>query len=140
MEEKQTFESTFERVKRVTGWKKQQELTDFLGISSSAITGPKKRNAFPLEWAFKIAQAFETSTDWILTGKGLMRLGENVGQIVQLEDPTITELKSWLNELRGEEPGIYVWFRVELQKKFPDYKEWLDKKRTTDSFEISGTG
>ena len=65
----QGFEKTFERIKFVTGWTKQQELTDFLEISASAITGPKKRNTFPLEWAFRVAQKFKVSTDWLLTGE-----------------------------------------------------------------------
>ncbi len=54
---------------------------------------------------------------------------EQSGKVARLEEPVIAELKLWLNEQRGEENDIYIWFRVELQKKFPEFKEWLEKKR-----------
>jgi len=57
------------RVNTVTGWRFLREMGDFLEITSSTISGAKERGNFPVEWAFKIAQAFNTSTDWLLTGE-----------------------------------------------------------------------
>jgi len=50
--------------------KKQSQLADFLEISSSNISEAKTKNRFPLHWAFKIAQAYQVSTDWLVTGVG----------------------------------------------------------------------
>lgn len=124
------FEASWIRVKKLTGWEKNKELADFLGISGSSVSGTKSRGNFPLEWAYKIASDFGGSTDWIIDGRGQMRPGEGgAGRVTQLEEPVITELKLWLNEQRGDENDIYIWFKVELQMKFPKFKEWLEKKR-----------
>lgn len=71
------FDESWERVKRITGWLKYGQLADFVGSTSQSISGVKKRGVFPLDWAFKIAQAHNSSTDWILTG----RLGEGSAQL-----------------------------------------------------------
>ncbi len=64
------FEDVWSRVKNITSWVKLGELANFLDISQSSVSGAKqKRDSFPLEWAFKIAQEFNCTTDWLLTGK-----------------------------------------------------------------------
>ncbi|MDD2467734.1 MAG: S24 family peptidase [Desulfobulbus sp.] len=75
------FEESWERVEKLTGWKKHKELADFLGISGSSVSGTKSRGNFPLEWAYKIAADFGGSTDWIIDGKGPMRPGMDQEQL-----------------------------------------------------------
>lgn len=124
------FDASWKRVTRLTEWTQKKQLADFLGIKGQSVSGARTRNSFPADWAYRIASAFGGSTDWIIDGRGQMRPGEGGGdRVTRLEEPVITELKLWLNEQRGEEDGIYIWFRVELQKKFPEFKEWLEKKR-----------
>jgi hypothetical protein len=53
----------------VTGWRKYGEFADFLEIKAASVSGAKARGAMPLEWAFRVAQQFEISTDWLLTGE-----------------------------------------------------------------------
>jgi hypothetical protein len=65
-----SFDSVWERVVKTTGWKTQTDLATFLGITQASVAGAKKRGLFPIEWAYKIAQAYGTSTDWLLSGKG----------------------------------------------------------------------
>lgn len=67
------FESSWERVKKATGMRKQSQLALFLGNSASNVTEAKKRDAFPLEWAFKLAKEYDLNTDWIMTGQSPMR-------------------------------------------------------------------
>lgn len=63
------FEEVWERICQITGWKKYGEMAEFLGIRSASVSGAKSRGAMPIEWAFQVAQAFDTNTDWLLTGK-----------------------------------------------------------------------
>ena len=74
------FEHCWKRVREFTDLKKQTQLADFLEISSSNISEAKIKDRFPLVWAFKIAQAYDISTDWILTGEGMMS-GDDIIQI-----------------------------------------------------------
>lgn len=68
MENTLGFEATFDRVKQLTGWKTQQQLCEFLDVTSASVSGAKKRDNFPTNWAFRIARQFHSSTDWLLTG------------------------------------------------------------------------
>ena len=70
-EGKMGFRDRWNRVRQVTRLKKQSQLAEFLGVSSSNTSQAKLKDRFPLQWAFKIGQAFNISTDWIMTGKGL---------------------------------------------------------------------
>lgn len=62
------FESCWERVKELTGWTKQVELANFLGIQASSVSGAKKKGnkMFPRGWALKIASHYKSSAEWIL--------------------------------------------------------------------------
>ncbi len=64
------YEPAWERAKSITGWKRHMELADFLKVTSATVSGARKRDSFPVQWAFKIAQVYDCSTDWILTGRG----------------------------------------------------------------------
>lgn len=77
------FDASWERVKRLTGWSKYGELADFIGTTSQSVSGVKGRGSFPLEWAFKIAQAYDSTTDWTMTGEGPMKRGEHVLESVE---------------------------------------------------------
>lgn len=130
-----------ERIKFIRGKLSAVEFCEPLSIHKNTLYGYESGKNLPNADVLEgICRHYDVNPTWLLMGEGPIRPGEGSGKIAQLEDPTITELKLWLNELRGDEPGIYFWFRVELQKKFPEYKEWLDKKRVSESFEISGTG
>ncbi len=46
------------------------EMANYLKIKSPSITAAEKRGFFPLEWAVKIALAFDINIKWLLTGEG----------------------------------------------------------------------
>lgn len=59
----------WERIKSITGWSKHSDLAVFLNITGSTVSGARSRDSFPVQWAFKIAQDYNQSTDWLLTGE-----------------------------------------------------------------------
>ncbi len=64
------FDSVWKRVRELTGWSKKGELADFLGIRRQSVSGAIKRRGFPLDWAYKIAVAYDSNTDWIIDDRG----------------------------------------------------------------------
>lgn len=65
----QKFNHVWSRICKVTGWKAQSELALFLNIRPSSVSGAKQRDKFPIDWAFRIAQSYSCTTDWIMTGQ-----------------------------------------------------------------------
>jgi len=128
------YDKIWERVQQVTGWKKQKDMAAFLGINSSAITNPKKRGVFPLEWAVKIAIEHEESVVYILTGRIPGKYvrkgneGKTNGDVCRLEDQLIKDIKLWLREMTSDDPGWRTWFEMEIMDKIPKFKEWRQKK------------
>jgi hypothetical protein len=62
------YEPVWERIKSKTGWERHLELADFLDITSATVSHAWKKGSFPIQWAFKVAQVYDCSTDWLLTG------------------------------------------------------------------------
>ncbi|WP_028582393.1 helix-turn-helix domain-containing protein [Desulfogranum japonicum] len=63
------FEDCWQRIKTATPIRYQRELAEIAQTVPSNITKAKQKGIFPPEWAFRIAQKHNLSTDWILTGK-----------------------------------------------------------------------
>ena len=79
------FDDCWKRTRELTGWKTQTQLAEFLGIKTGPVSDAKRRRSFPLEWAFKIAQRYGATTDWIITGKTLDRNVEQKGLVTGVE-------------------------------------------------------
>ncbi len=131
------------------------DLADFLDIKSSSVSGAKRRGVFPLEWAFKVAQGHNLSTDWLATGEGPMHrepqpkvapLNNNHRQAAAPEPPEIdyedddeeedepdpedlSPEQFWelWDEFLNEHPARAGWVQIELPKRFREFDEWLKK-------------
>ena len=125
------FEEAWARIVLVTGWAKQADLAKFLGIKSQTVSGVKKRGSFPVEWAFRIAQAYNLSTDWLLTGQGNMHR-------ISLEDEvelserrkkdgpyklSITDIRSKAEENPLLSNVVYGWPGGKVHYFGKDYKD-----------------
>ena len=109
------FEETWRRIKEKTDIKTQQGLANKLNMTQGSVSDAKKRGEFPTGWAFKIAQIYGLSTDWLLTGK--MLSGE--GNEDSLKDETEIEiLKDKLIEALTENSSLKDRI-IELEKKNP---------------------
>jgi len=89
------FEDVWERVRLFTKWKTQGELAQFLGIQQGSVAGAKQRGAFPLQWAFKIAQHFKVNAEWLLTGEGSSKCDVDL----QLLTAIIAEVERMLDKI-----------------------------------------
>lgn len=70
------FDPAWERIKSLTGWSKYGELSNLLGIKQASVSGAKKRGFIALEWLFSVAQSYNGSTDWLATGEGAIKRGD----------------------------------------------------------------
>lgn len=70
------FTSCLERIKSKTPISNQSQLAKILKVTTSNVTKRKHDNIFPEKWAFIVAQKYNLSTDWILTGKWPKAAGE----------------------------------------------------------------
>jgi phage repressor protein C with HTH and peptisase S24 domain len=73
------FDAVWARVVEISGWRRQADLAEFLSITRPNVSRAKDRGAFPNEWARKIAKSKQVSLDWLLTGEGPRRKGEERG-------------------------------------------------------------
>ena len=116
------------RVRAVTGWERQHEIAAFLGIKASSVSGCKARDSFPVEWAFKIASAYNVSTDWLLTGEGEKDRGSTAikGEIRRIEKAAFAEIPMASDELSAG--GGQVVLSDTLRETYSFRRDWLAKK------------
>lgn len=98
----------------------------------------------------RIANEFAINPAWILLGiepkylkdiEATQRPGELFERpshpVVRLEDAPVERIKMWLDELIAENPAYRGWLDIEFPKRFPEYREWTEKKRQAQLLENS---
>lgn len=70
------FDPVFSRVQKVLGFDKDIQFAKYIDIKPSVVHGAKKRDSFPITWAFMLSEKVGLSIDWILFGKGNTYLGK----------------------------------------------------------------
>ncbi len=121
------FSIPWERIKKETSISNYTELATFLKITPQAVAQKAKKD-FPIKWAFEIAQRYNLSTDWIMTGKTQEILRKN-----KKETKIIQELEEWLSELIKKDPRKEIWFEVAIEDAFKDFAEWKQEKKEQDN-------
>jgi transcriptional regulator with XRE-family HTH domain len=87
----------------------------------------------------KIQQEFGININWLLTGEGMMLLGQGeVARVVSIEDAHLEQIRQWASESAAENSDFKAWFRYQFGKCFPEFKEWVEKKQGGGSSENSG--
>ena len=124
-----SFATIESRIKKITKIDKQKELIKILETSEATYSRRKNEKNFKIEWAFILAQKYGLSTDWILTGQGpKYRDGKPENEI-------ILKLDQWLKEISKNDPEKKIWFKIQIERDFPEFKEWLkrEEKRENNS-------
>lgn len=121
-----SFMDVFERIASVTDMSNQHEIGYLVGVSQAAVSKRKKDDTWPIEWAYIVAAEYGLLTEWVLTGKGPMRLGETIEEKYSM--PFLQEVEEWLEGLVAAHPGRKTWFIVEFEDKFPMFREWKKRK------------
>ena len=116
------FDEIWERVKSRTKIKQFKELAEEVGTIATSISRKRKNNDFPTDWAFHIAQKYNLSTDWVLTGREQKIPKRGV------KDSYLDMMEQWLNEYTAPDPRKRAMFELTVEKEFPEFREWMRKK------------
>ncbi len=127
-----SFLQIWERIKESTNIKKLNELAEIVETTQPYISRIKKKDQFPVEWAYKVGQRYNILTEWILTGQRPKSLQKNVNE------PSNTfiflnEVNIWLDEIIIQNPKKKDWFEVQFEDKFPMFKEWRKRREEEES-------
>ncbi len=121
MAQSNDFLEIWERVKTNTDLTTFTQLAELVKTTHQYVSRKKKNGEFPAGWAFKIAQKYSLSTDWIMTGEGPKRLEAQGRNLAFYE-----ELEQWAKET-GQSNNIQ-WMRNQIESLFPMFKKWRKKK------------
>ncbi len=122
----QNFSKIWERIKNASNIENLTQLSKIVCSTQQYVSRKKKENKFPTRWAFIVAQKYNLSTDWIMTGKGRKKLNEDINY--KSEEKIIELLDEWLKTISKNEPDKKIWFRYQIESAFPDFREWLKRK------------
>lgn len=48
-------------------------------------------------------------------------------KLQQMDEDTLGEIQTWLNDRERDQPGFTGWFRLEFQNRFPEFDDWKRK-------------
>ena len=122
------------RVKEKTNLSTFTQLAELVETTHQYVSRKKAKDEFPVNWAFVIAQKFDLSTDWIMTGKDPKQISEGTGI-----NPLLVDVNEWLNEEKKHKNAEFrILFQEQMIRAFFDYEKWkLRKEGGLDSGEHS---
>lgn len=114
-----------ERAKHALSAKSDYELSKLLGISTSAMSGYRKRQSLPMEQCIKIAEQTGVSLDWLILGKGTPQTQPSSPvQDYDDQDAVWVPLYDVYASAGG---GEDVWGE-EIEQYIPFSRVWLNQK------------
>lgn len=123
------FLEVWGRVKDKTGISTLTHLAELVETTHQYVSRKKAKDEFPVSWAFIIAQRFNLSTDWIMTGEYPKRINEGA-EI----NPLLVEVNEWLNEGEKHKSADFrILFQQQMIRAFFDYEEWKLRKEESET-------
>lgn len=115
-----------ERAKHALSAKSDYELSKLLGISTSAMSGYRKRQSLPMEQCIKIAEKTGVSLDWLILGKGMPQAQPS--SLVQDYDDQDAVWVPLYDVYASAGGGENVWGE-EVEQYIPFSRLWLNQKK-----------
>ena len=116
-----------ERAKHALSAKSDYELSKLLGISTSAMSGYRKRQSLPMEQCIKIAEKTGVSLDWLILGKGDPKPQHQPQSAVQDYDDNDAVWVPLYDVYASAGGGEDVWGE-EVEQYIPFSRLWLNQK------------
>jgi hypothetical protein len=100
------------------------QLSEIIDVTQQAVSLSKKKNIFPIEWAYIVSEKFRLELNWLVKGEGKQN-----SEIIpkQRANHLLDEIEEWLEREKQREPKIIDWFEVEFKENFPKFAEWKRK-------------
>lgn len=125
------FIQVWERIQYECKIKTMTQLSEIIGVSQSCVSKKKKKNIFPPEWGEVISKKYNLLTEWILTGKGQKRTDDD-GKEKILKKKFLLQVADWLEDISQRDPRKEIWFEIQFEKSFPEFKNWILKQRLAE--------
>jgi len=123
------FVTVWERIKEKTDIKNISQLSVIIGKTQPTVSAKQKqKKEFPIEWAYLVAEKYNLSLNWILKGEEPIKAENEKNP----KNRYILLLDEWLNEIANADPRKEYWFQCSIERTFPEFKEWVQQKKTTD--------
>jgi phage repressor protein C with HTH and peptisase S24 domain len=120
------FEAVWLRVKKITKWKRQNDLAEFLGITPGSVSGAKQEGVFREIWAKKIAQEFNCDISDILSPEAEPSPRQIHIPEGSVPDPEDFEYVPMAKAQLSAGNGAFV-LSEEMQGYYAFRKEWLSR-------------
>ncbi len=110
--------------KKLTG----KQLADIIGISQGSLSELENGKREPSgKVFFGIAENTDIDLKWLLTGKSRkLRKCQEISAARKFE--IFDQAEEWLNEEVKKNPKREIWFEVEFEKAFQEFKAWKEEK------------
>jgi transcriptional regulator with XRE-family HTH domain len=130
------------RMKTVRGDLPQKAFANRLAVHVNTVQRWEAGTRLPCaDDLLRMQQQFDININWLLSGDGPKHLSEleqpRPAEVVPIENGFIESFRTWVAELISEDSAYRGWFKVQLMKCFPEFKEWVEKKQGGRSSENS---
>jgi len=122
---KLSFSEIWDRINCETDIKNFSQLAQLIGITQQSVSSSKRKDRFPINWAYIVARKFDLLTEWILTGKGPKSLDDLRREAYH--NSLAVEIDRWIDFMKERNMKEVTWFEVDFSKKYPEFKEWREK-------------
>ena len=126
---KDVFGDVWGRIREETPIENMVQLAKIVETSQQNVSKKKKESAFPVEWAFRVAQKYGLLTEWIMTGAGPRRLENTSTDKAQEETAPRGIIEEWVQDVREKE-GNDGRIVLELSLQVPEFREWFQEKKS----------
>lgn len=114
-----SFSEIWDRIKSETTIQNYTELAEIVGTTNQYVSRKKKKDEFPIEWAYKISLKHKVLIEWIIEGTGPKCIQDD-------RDVIFKDLEEWVKKTSGS--GNINWFENQLKAAFPMFEEWRKGK------------
>ncbi|MDD2467315.1 MAG: helix-turn-helix transcriptional regulator [Desulfobulbus sp.] len=110
------------------------QLSDLIGISHGSLSGLENNKSKP---SAETLSSFCLYTDidikWLLTGEKTKKSQEKAERAEETRKfDILNEVEKWLGEEVKKDPKNEIWFQIQFEKKFPDFKTWKEEGDETE--------
>lgn len=126
----QSFEEIEKRLKDEFGFRKDRQLIDILEVPQPTYSSRKLKNNFSAEWVILLSIRYKLHVRWILTGEGPKKTDGTDEK--PLGNKFLLQVAEWLDDMARRDPRKPVWFELQFESLFPEFKTWLLKQRIAE--------
>ncbi len=120
----------YRQSKNLTG----KQLADIIGISQGSLSELENGKRDPSGKVLSgIAEKTDIDLNWLITGKKIIQEVKGFKKDSKFE--ILAQAEEWLSEEVKKNPKREIWFEVEFEKAFQEFKAWKDEREGKGNYE-----